>query len=156
MDADWGSDVATRRSTSGVIVFLAGGPVIFRSKRQHSVALSSAEAEYMALSSCSQDVIWLRQLLDELGVHIKDATTVEVDNQAAIAMAQRAGYQSRAKHIDLRVHFVRDAVARGDIKLQYVPTNDQLADFLTKPLPAPRLLDLRERANVRAVRAEGE
>ena len=142
-DANWGSDSRTRRSTSGVLVKMAGAPVIYKSKRQSTVALSSAEAEYIALALAVQEVVWLRHLLHELHEHQDNATTILVDNKSAISIATNAGYTARAKHIDLRVHFVRDLVEEGAIQLQYVPTTEQQADFLTKAIPAPQLVKLR-------------
>lgn len=149
VDANRGGDVRTRRSTSGSLVFLGGGPVVFKSKRQATVALSSTEAECMALSLCLQDVLWLRHLLSEiLGLKFPP-TIVRIDNQAAIAMAKHRGYQSRAKHIDLRHHFVQDAVERQDIALQYVPTSGQTAGFMTKALPTAQFINLRKTAGIR-------
>ncbi|KAE9090712.1 Copia protein [Phytophthora fragariae] len=141
-DANWGGDKQTRRSTSGVLLLLGGGPVVYKSKRQNTVALSSAEAEYMALSLAAQEVLWLRYLLVEMGFKAEGPTTLQLDNKSAIAMATNQGYTPRAKHIDLRAHFVRDHVEAGRIKLKHVPTEEQLADFLTKALPTPRLMQL--------------
>ncbi|KAI9908449.1 hypothetical protein PsorP6_016505 [Peronosclerospora sorghi] len=95
VDANWGGDVNNRRSTSVVLILLCGEPVIYKSKRQRSVALSSAEAEYVALSIAAQEVLWLRHLLTELSVGRLPSTMVYVDNQAAITMAEHSGYQSR-------------------------------------------------------------
>lgn len=147
-DANWGGDKQTRRSTSGVLVLLGGGPVIYRSKRQSTVALSSAEAEYMALALATQEVVWLRFLLGELGLQPTGASKILMDNKSAISIATNQGYTPRAKHIDLRAHFVRDHVEQGNIKLEYVPSGDQLADFLTKAVPTPRLIQLRELSGV--------
>ena len=147
-DANWGGDKHTRRSTSGVLIFLGDGPVVYRSKRQSSVALSSAEAEYMALALATQEVLWLRYLLTELGLQSSGATKIMMDNKSAISMATNLGYTPRAKHIDLRAHFVRDHVESGNISLEYVPSEDQLADFLTKAIPTPRFTQLRELSNV--------
>lgn len=141
-DANWGGDTATRRSTSGVLVLLGGGPVIYKSKRQSTVALSSAEAEYISLALATQEVMWLRFLLNELGLQLSGPSTILMDNKSAISMATNQGYTPRAKHIDLRAHFVRDYVQNKDIKLEYVPSEKQLADFLTKAIPTPRLAQL--------------
>ncbi|TYZ66515.1 hypothetical protein PybrP1_006514 [[Pythium] brassicae (nom. inval.)] len=154
-DASWPSDVSTRRSTTGLFISMCGAPVVYRSKRQATVALSTAEAEYIALAACAQDVLWLRALLGELGIAVPNPTTIRIDNTAAISMAQHHGYQSRAKHIDLRHHFVRETIKNGHIKLEHVATENQLADFLTKPLAAPRLRALRERAGIGRVHGAG-
>ena len=88
--------------------FLAGAPVSWSSKKQPSTALSSMEAEYMALTHSSREAIWLRRLLDEVGLPQDRPTTIHVDNQGAIAFAQNPVHHGRSKHIDLRHHFVRD------------------------------------------------
>ncbi|KAJ0412135.1 hypothetical protein ATCC90586_004055 [Pythium insidiosum] len=147
-DANWGSDKATRRSTSGVLVMLAGGPVVYKSKRQQTVALSSAEAEYMALALATQEVVWLRFLLAEMGLEQHAPTSIYMDNKAAISIATNHGYTARAKHIDLRAHFVRDHVENDNIKLEYVPSAGQVADYLTKAVPTPRLMELRRLSGI--------
>ncbi|KAL8013243.1 putative reverse transcriptase, RNA-dependent DNA polymerase [Plasmopara halstedii] len=143
-DANWGGDKGSRRSTSGVLLLLGGEPVVYKSKRQATVALSSAEAEYMALALATQEVIWLRYLLTEIGYKIGSASTIYLDNKSAISIATNQGYTPRANHIDLRAHFVRDQVEAGNIKLEHVPSAEQLADYLTKPVPTPQLVKLRE------------
>ncbi|GMF19536.1 unnamed protein product [Phytophthora fragariaefolia] len=120
-DANWGGDKQTRRSTSGVLCLLCGGPVVYKSKRQNTVALSPAEAEYVALALATQEVLWLRYLPVEMGFKA-EATTLQLDNKSAIAMATNHSYTPRAKHIDLRAHFVRDDIEAGRIKLKHVPT----------------------------------
>lgn len=149
-DADWGSSVDTRKSSSGVLVCMAGGPVIFKSKMQRTVALSSAEAEYMAMAMCAQEVLWARSLLKEMGHQQTNPTTICEDNQSAMAIAKNAGYQARAKHVDIKLHFVRDHLESGNIDLQYVPTKTLLADYLTKALPKKTFLDLVTKSGVYA------
>lgn len=147
-DANWGGDLASRRSTSGVLVRLGGAPVIFKSKRQTSVALSSAEAEYMALALAAQEVQRIRHLLQEMKIGVTTATTIHVDNTSAIAMARSAGSTSRVKHIDLRVHFVLEHTESGDIDVKHVRSADQLADYLTKPIAMPSFADLERRSGI--------
>uniref|UniRef100_H3H572 Polyprotein n=2 Tax=Phytophthora ramorum TaxID=164328 RepID=H3H572_PHYRM len=138
-DADWGSNLDDRRSVSGIMIMVGGAPVIFKSKYQRTVALSSAEAEYMALSLCTQEVLWTRTMLKDLGHEQVGATQVWEDNQGAIALASNAGYNARTKHVDIRHHFIRENVARDIILVGYVGTEDQLADMLTKALGTKRL-----------------
>jgi hypothetical protein len=147
-DANWGGDKSTRRSTSGVLVTMNGGPVIYKIKRQATVALSSAEAEFMALALATQEVIWLRYLLEEIGAVSKGPTVIHLDNQSATSIATNHGHTQRAKHIDLRAHFVRDHVENGNIIVKYIPSENQLADFFTKPLPTPRFAQLRDASGV--------
>ena len=112
------------------------------------MALSSAEAEYMALAIATQEVMWIRYLLKEMGVTCKTATTVHAYNKLAICIATNQGYKPRAKHIDLRVHFVRDHIEQGEIQLKHVPSDMQLVDYLTKPLGAPQLMRLRDESGI--------
>ncbi|KAJ0392071.1 hypothetical protein ATCC90586_011078 [Pythium insidiosum] len=133
-DSDWASDANTRRSTTGLMLTMNGGPVVFKSKLQRTVALSTAEAEYMAISMCTQEVLWARTLLEELGHAQTQPTKINTDNKSAIAIAKNVGYSARAKHVDIRYHFVRAHIAAGAVDLQYVPSASQLADFLTKPI----------------------
>jgi hypothetical protein len=125
-DANWGGDKSTRRSTSGVLIHMNGGPIIYKSKRQTTVALSSAEAEYMALALATQEVICLRYLLEDIGAVSKGPTAIHLDNQLAISIANNHGYTPRAKHIDLRAHFVRDHVEKANITVKYIPPRTSL------------------------------
>ena len=113
------------------------------------MALSSAEAEYMALAIATQEVMWIRYLLKETGVMYKTVTTVHMDNKSAITIATNQGYTPRAKHIDIRVHFVRYHIEQGEIQLKHVPSAMQLADYLTKSLAAPQLMRLRDESGIR-------
>jgi Reverse transcriptase (RNA-dependent DNA polymerase) len=133
-DSDWANDVETRRSTTGYVCMLNGAVVSVGSKLQATVALSSTEAEYMALCAATQDVVYMRRLLEELGVKQKGSTIIFEDNQGCIALAENPVHHQRTKHIDVRYHFIRERVESGEIKIVYVPTSEQVADILTKPL----------------------
>ena len=148
VDANWGTDVEDRRSTSGYLFMLMGGLLCWTSKRQSTVALSSTEAEYMALSLATQEAIWLRRLLKELSVEQVEATQVGEDNQGCIALAKNPVQHARTKHIDIRHHFVRQALQEKQIVLQYVPTEEMSADLLTKALPGPQFRKLRDKLNI--------
>ncbi len=113
------------------------------SRLQPTVALSSAESEYMAASAAAQEAIHLRSLMQSLGFTQKGPTTIWDDNQGCIAMTKNPVQHKRTKHIDIRFHFVRDAVNRGDILLRYVATGDQVADLLTKAVPKGTIVRLR-------------
>lgn len=109
----------------------------WNSKRQPTVALSSTEAEYMALSAATQEAMWLRQLNDEIfPAENEVAITLFCDNRSAIFLASNDVYKTRSKHIDIRHHFVRQKVADGKIKLQSISTENMTADVLTKAVPA--------------------
>lgn len=143
-DADWGSNIDDRRSVSGVMLKINGGPVAFKSKCQKTVALSSAEAEYMALSLCVQEVLWARRLLKDLGIEQVGATIILEDNQGAIALSKNVGYQAQTKHIDIRHHFVREKIESKEVDVQYIETKHQQVDILTKSLGTKTLQYLRE------------
>jgi len=136
-DASYVSDKTTGRSRTGYVVISSGGPTAWTSKLQTTVALASAESEYMALASTAQEVIFLRQLLEELLHHpLAEPTLVLTDNQPAMHVANRS--TTRMRHIRVRYHFVRQCVTQHAIVLQYCPTNDMVADLLTKILPKPK------------------
>ena len=134
-DADWAQDTDTRRSVGAFVFDVAGGYVSWSLKKQPTVALSTAEAKYMAASNATKEAIWLRTLLSDMGFPPTQATTIHADNQACIALAHNPVNHSRAKHIDIRHHFIRERVANKEINLQHCSTKDMLADILTKQLP---------------------
>ena len=98
------------------------------------MALSTAEAEYMAATQATKEALWLKQLLNEIGLTQSQPVLIRSDNQGCIALTKNPAYHSRTKHIDIRHHFIRDSVEVGDIELQYCATNDMVADVLTKAL----------------------
>ena len=147
-DADWAGDINDRKSTSGYVFQISGAPVTWRSKKQSCVALSTAEAEYIALSSAAQEAIWLRRLTSELGNPPETATTIYEDNQSAIAMTKNPQFHGRAKHIDIKYHFIREQVNSGNIMLKYCPTDRMTADMFTKPLSNEQFCKLRKKAGI--------
>ena len=141
-DADWAGDLDDRHSTPGNFFMLANGAVSWMSKKQATVALSTAEAEYIALSAATREAIWLRRLLTDIGVPLKGPTVIHEDNQGAIAIARNPVAHARTKHINIRYHFVREGIQNGAVDLKYVPTDEMVADILTKPLPKHRFKKL--------------
>ncbi|CAA7258947.1 unnamed protein product [Cyclocybe aegerita] len=133
-DADWGSD-ANRKSVSGYVVTLAGGAVSWSSKKQTTVALSTAEAEYVAATHAAKQVLWHRSLFTELGIDLPTTSTIFSDNQATVSIAHHPEFHARTKHIDIALHFLRDLVQNGTLNLVYINTNNNLADLFTKGLP---------------------
>src|SRR5271169_5689300 len=139
-DADWAGDVDTRRSTTGYIVMLNNGAIAWKSHCQPTVALSTMEAEYMAVTDATKELKWVRALLAELGYSNNDKSADEIptvlfsDSQSAIALAKNPVSHARAKHIDIRHHFVREAIQDKVIWVQYIPTTEMTADSLTKAL----------------------
>lgn len=133
VDADWGG-MDDRRSTCGYIFHLAGTPIAWCSKREPSVALSSTEAEYMGITAGTTEIMWLRQLLADLG-HPQPCVTLHEDNRSAINLAHNPAHHFRTKHIDVRYHYVREVIKEGIVDLKWISSREQIADILTKPLP---------------------
>lgn len=133
-DADWAGDTGDRKSTSGYTMLLSNAAVTWKSKKQTVVALSTAEAEYVALCAATQEACWMRKILSDLGAPQSGPTTMREDNQSAIAIAENPVSHNRTKHIDIKYHYTRQAVQNGDIQLEYCPSADMLADVLTKPV----------------------
>jgi TfoX/Sxy family transcriptional regulator of competence genes len=152
-DADWAGDKDTRRSTSGYTFNIGSGAISWSSKRQPTVALSTCEAEYMGQTQAVKEAIWLKGLLVELSdMHNNEISPSAVilygDNQGAIALAKNPVFHGRTKHIDIQHHFVREKVESGDVSLEYIPTEQQIADGLTKPLPRDRFEAFRKALGV--------
>ena len=150
-DADWAGDVSDRRSTSGYVFCMNGGVISWKSKKQDCVSLSTAEAEYVALSSAAQESVWLKKLITELGRPPSGPMTIYEDNQSAIAMCKNPQYHGRAKHIDIKHHFVREKVANKNIALEYCSTSDMAADMFTKGLSREQFCTLRRKIGIVAV-----
>lgn len=143
-DADWGNDTNDRRSVSGYVLKLYGATISWATRKQASVALSTTEAELMALCQASCEAIWVVNLLKVLDVEVKLPVTVYEDNQSCIAICLEPRKHRRIKHIDIQYFFVRELIQKNQIQLQYKPTEEQIADAMTKGLPAPRFRKLRE------------
>ena len=131
---DWSGPEATARSTTGFVIWAAGGVVVARSRKQSVVALSSCEAEYMAICSAIQEIVYIRQLLVDLYRRQISPTILECDNSAAVELTSRETHQQRARHISIRYHFSREAIRRNEVKMERTPGVDNRADLLTKPL----------------------
>ncbi|RDB14617.1 Retrovirus-related Pol polyprotein from transposon TNT 1-94 [Hypsizygus marmoreus] len=138
MDADWASDESDRRSISGYVFFLFSALVSWSATKQRTTALSSTEAEYMAMSHAIREALWIRLLLISLGFPIPCPFPLLCDNQSAIEIANSESLSSRSKHIDVRYHFIRQHLLSGSFATSWIPTSDMTADILTKPL-APAL-----------------
>ena len=137
VDASWGNDYSDRKSTTGGIIKLYGNPVLWISKKQRTVALSSCEAEYLALSSSIQELLWVRSLYNEIFNTNSNNIKVYDDSQSAIALAKNDVHHPRTKHIDIRHHFIRDHINKNIIDIVYISTEEQVADILTKPIRTP-------------------
>ena len=147
-DADWAGDVDDRRSTSGGAFYLGSKCVAWHSRKQNSVTLSTTEAEYVAATHATTQMLWMRQQLADLKVEVELPLQLGCDNQSAINLTRNPVQHSRSKHIDIRYHFIKERVEDGELKLEYVPTKEQLADIFTKPLPKEAFQNLRLRLGV--------
>ena len=134
---------------------MAGAAVSWSSKKQPSTALSSTEGEYMALTHAAKESIWIQGFLNDIGFP-PDSTKILGDNQGALALAINLTYHARTKHIRVCHHFVRECVDLGNVELEYVPTNDQVADILTKGLPEVKHEKFRKLMGLFAVSAHRE
>jgi hypothetical protein len=146
-DADWVGYKIDRKSTSGTCQFLGRSLMSWASKKQNFVALSTAEAEYIVAGHYCAQLLWMRQTLRDYGYKLSKVTLL-CDNESAICMADNPVEHSRAKHIDIRYHFLRDHQQRGDIEIAYVNTKNQLADIFTKPLDEKTFSKLRNELNI--------
>jgi len=132
-DSDWGQDRENRRSITGNFCLIAHGPISWLSRRQKTVALSSTEAEYMALSDCSRQLIWIKQLLEEIGFKVP-TPLLYGDNQGSIFWSENPVQEKRSKHIDIRYHYIREVIEDKRIELQFIDGSKNPADILTKNL----------------------
>ncbi|PKU61453.1 Retrovirus-related Pol polyprotein from transposon TNT 1-94 [Dendrobium catenatum] len=147
-DADWAADSTDRKSISGYCTFLGPTLVSWTVKKQVTVAKSSTEAEYRALSAATSEVIWLRRLLDELGMTQTVPTTIHCDNISAMAIAKNPILHARTKHIEIDYQFIRHHLHSDSIRLAHIPSTDQVADIFTKSFVSARFHDLRRKLTI--------
>jgi hypothetical protein len=161
-DSDYAGDKVKRKSTLGTCQLLGRLLVSWSFKKQNSVALSTAEAEYIATDSCAQllwmkatlrdysccaQLFWMKATLRDFGIKFKNVSLL-CDNESAVKLTNNPVQHQRTKQIDVRHHFIRDHQQKGDICIESVGTDDQLADIFTKPLDEKRLCKLKNELNI--------
>ena len=132
-----------RKSISANVFTLGSGAITWSSKKQATTALSTTEAEYIAVNAAACQAVWLRRLLGELQLKQWEATHLLCDNKSTIFLTKNPALHSRTKHIDLRFHYIRDLVSNGEVLIDHCKTEVQLADILTKALPKEKFTYLR-------------
>ncbi|BBN68331.1 hypothetical protein Prudu_377S000600 [Prunus dulcis] len=147
-DSDWSGSEDDMRSTSGYAFNLGSGAFSWASIKQSSVALSTAEAEYMSAAEATAQAMWLRFVLSDFGEEQVEPTQLLCDNTSAIAISKNPVHHHKTRHINRRFHFIRDALQNGEIDLLYCKTEVQLADIFTKPLARDRFEYLRKALGV--------
>ncbi|KAL3678507.1 hypothetical protein R1sor_021463 [Riccia sorocarpa] len=133
-DADWAGEIDERKSTSGHCFIITGGAVSWSSKRQKTSALSSTEAEYVAMAAAAAEGVWLRQLLEDIQLGDSQPTTIHCDNMSALALVDTTKFHNRTKHIAIRYNFIKQLASDKKIQFSYIPTQQQSADLFTKGL----------------------
>jgi hypothetical protein len=144
-DADWAGSAMDRKNTFGCCFTLGSAIVSWCSRKQSFVALSNAEAKYIALSVAVRKAVWLHKLLTDLFDHEMDPTTIHCDNQSCVKLFENPVFHDRSKHIEIKYHYIRDMVQRKTIHVQYLPTHEQIIDIFTKLFAKTKLEYFRER-----------
>ncbi|KAL2585495.1 hypothetical protein AAZV13_13G001300 [Glycine max] len=142
-DNDYAGDLDDRKSTSGYVFLLCSAAVSWSSKKQPIVSLSTTEAEFIGAASCACQAIWLKRVLGKLCKMQDQATVIRCDSSSAIKLSKNPVMHGRCKHIDVRLHFLRDLTKAGTIKMMHCGTQEQVADIMTKPLKLDTFLKLR-------------
>lgn len=149
VDADWAGDSDDRKSHSGYVLKLANGAIAWESKKQSCVALSTCEAEYLAMGQCLKEILFVKQVIDEISQCfdfklLNGPIEIYSDSTSAIQLAKNPETNSRSKHIDIKYHFVKNCVEEGIVHFKYISTNEMVADFLTKAVPKEKFCFCRD------------
>ena len=137
VDSDYVGCLDTRRSLTGYVFKFCGNTVSWKCNLQHVVSLSTTEAEFIALTEAIKEAMWMKGMATSLHTKVKGAK-VYCDSQSGIHLAKNQTYHERTKHIDVKLHFVREVIAKGEVVIEKVHTEDNPADALTKALLGPK------------------
>lgn len=146
-DASW-ADAGDRKSTTGFMWLYANGPIMWKSHKQKIVALSTCEAEYIAASASAKEGMWISRLINEI-IEIKSIPIMYMDNMSAINIASGSAASDRTKHIDLRIHYLKQLVEEEQLRIKFVKTQLMLADALTKVVPRQLMLQFTLSSNIK-------
>lgn len=150
-DSDHAGDTEDRKSTSGNVFFIGNNLVTWSSQKQKIVALSSCEAEYVAAAVAACQGVWLSRLISEMLGRPQAKFKLFVDNQAAIALSKNPVHHDRSKHIDIKYHYIRDCVEKGQVEVDHIRTREQIADALTKALGRVVFVEMRQKLGMSEV-----
>eukprot|EP00253_Pinus_taeda_P003224 PITA_03224 len=145
---DWAGSVDVRKRTRGGAFFMGSRIVSWLSKKPSSIALSTAEAKYLADASCCTQLLWMMQTLQDFQITCTPPISILCDNTSAISISKNPIMHSKTKHISIKYHFLREQVLEKKVKLEYVPSKEQVADILSKPLPRETIEYLRQKLGV--------
>jgi hypothetical protein len=147
-DADWANCVDERKSTSGGAFFFGNSLVSWLSKKQGSISLSTTEAEYITVSTCCTQILWMIQTLVDLEVKYTTPIPIHCDNTSAISVSKNLVLHSKTKHIPIKYNFLREQVTNQIVQVHYIPTTEKIADIFTKPLAKTSFEYLRQKLRV--------
>jgi hypothetical protein len=147
-DADYGQDIDDRVSIGAYIFFLGNSPISWNSKKQSNTSRSSCESEYRALAQCSCEAVWIRRLLKELRILDDKPTHLYCDNQSSIKLSYNPVFHEKSKHFEIDFHFTRQQVENNTIRVEFIPSQEQLADLLTKSLGRIKFENCRDKLNL--------